>query len=182
MRVALFREAVDAPAWRNLAKTAVQVVVLWTLALWVVPVAIVRALDAMHVTWLSVTPLPVAGWVLLSVASAVGLWSAATMARLGRGTPLPLDHARALVVAGPYAYVRNPMAVTGLAQGLGVALVLGSVAVALYVAAGGALWNWIVRPLEEQRLTEQFGDSYGAYQRAVRCWRPRLAPYTPAAR
>jgi len=182
VRVALFREAVDAPAWRNLAKTATQVVVLWTLALWVVPVGIVRTLHALRITWMDVPAFPAAGWVLFGAASGVGLWSAATMARLGRGTPLPLDHARALVVAGPYAYVRNPMAITGLAQGLGVSLVLGSIAVALYVAAGGAIWNWVVRPLEERRLTEQFGESYRAYQRAVRCWRPRLTPYTPAAR
>jgi protein-S-isoprenylcysteine O-methyltransferase Ste14 len=177
----LFREAVEAPAWRNIAKTAVQIVVVWSLALWVVPLAIVRGLSAIGIPWFTFTPAPAAGWSIFGLASAIGLWSALTMARLGRGTPFPLDHARALVVAGPYAHIRNPMAVTGLAQGFGVALVIGSAAVALYVAGGGAVWNWIIRPLEERRLTDQFGDAYRAYQLAVRCWWPRWRPYrTPA--
>jgi protein-S-isoprenylcysteine O-methyltransferase Ste14 len=180
VRVALFREAVEAPAWRNLAKTAAQVVVIWTLALAVVPITIVRALEAAGITWLDFTPARATGWCLFGAASAIGLWSAAVMARSGRGTPLPLDHARVLVASGPYAHVRNPMAITGLMQGFGVALILGSAAVALYVAVGGVFWNQVLRPLEERRLTDRFGDDYRAYQREVRCWWPQLTPNRPS--
>ena len=170
MRDWLFRQAVDAPAWRNVAKTAAQVVVLWTLALYVVPVLIVRALGAAEITLFDVRPLPQLGWPLLILASAAGLWSGATMALRGRGTPLPLDHARQLVVTGPYAYVRNPMAIAGLSQGLGVVLILGSLAVAIYVVSGGLFWNQVLRPIEERRLEDQFGDAYRAYRQDVRCW------------
>ena len=99
------------------------------------------------------------------------------MAVLGRGTPLPLDHPRVLVVSGPYAYIRNPMAVFGLAQGSGVAIVLGSWIVLAYVALGGALWNFLARPLEEQQLVHDFGESYARYRHHVRCWIPRRTPY-----
>ena len=40
------------------------------------------------------------------------------MAVTGRGTPLPFDAARDLVVSGPYRLVRNPMVVAGLTQSL----------------------------------------------------------------
>jgi protein-S-isoprenylcysteine O-methyltransferase Ste14 len=119
----------------------------------------------------------VAGSILLGLASAVGFWSGLTMARLGQGTPLPLDHANLLVVHGPYGFIRNPMAFTGLTQGTAVALIIGSTAVFLYVVAGGSFWNWVVRPLEERELAERFGEPYKRYCLAVRCWAPRLTPY-----
>jgi protein-S-isoprenylcysteine O-methyltransferase Ste14 len=99
------------------------------------------------------------------------------MARLGAGTPLPLDHANRLVLRGPYAFIRNPMAFTGLTQATAVALILGSTAVLLYVGAGGSFWNWVVRPFEERDLARRFGEPYERYRRAVRCWVPRLTPY-----
>ena len=70
------------------------------------------------------------------LASALGLASAAAIATQGDGTPLPIDAPRRLVVSGPYAWVRNPMAVAGIAQGFGVALWHGSWVVAFYVIAG----------------------------------------------
>ena len=62
-------------------------------------------------------PRPVAGWTLSHSRAA-----AASDAHDGGGArnvdaAPPFDHARALVISGPYAYIRNPMAVFGLAQG-----------------------------------------------------------------
>jgi len=48
------------------------------------------------------------------------------MAVLGNGTPLPAATARRLVIGGPYRFVRNPMAVAGLVQTVGVGLWTGS--------------------------------------------------------
>lgn len=180
MRAGLFRVAVPAPASWNVLKTLAQSAVLWGLALWIVPLAIVRLAQGWDASWLRFAPWPRTGWTLLAIASAAGLWSGVTMARCGEGTPLPLDHARRLVIAGPYAYIRNPMAVFGLAQGVGVSLVLGSTAVLLYVAVGGCFWNWVLRPLEERDLTACFGGAYERYRRAVPCWRPRLSRYDDA--
>ena len=102
------------------------------------------------------------------------------MALRGEGTPLPTACARQLVVAGPYAYVRNPMAVFGLAQGAAVGIALGSWLVLAYVAAGGLLWNAVVRPAEEADMERRFGDAYRRYREQVRCWVPRRASYVPA--
>ena len=173
----LFRSAVRAPVWRNVAKTLVQIVVFWGVLLWLFPILILRVVSEYQISGVQFAPSPRAGWTLLVVASAFGFWSGMTMARYGEGTPLPLDHANRLVVGGPYAYIRNPMAFTGLTQATAVALITGSTAVFLYVVAGGSFWNWVVRPFEERDLVRRFGEPYERYRQSVRCWVPRLTPY-----
>lgn len=113
-----------------------------------------------------------AGVVLFVLGSAGGLWSCVTMALQGKGTPLPAETARELVVAGPYRIVRNPMAVCGAAQTVGVGLVLGSWTVVAIGVAGAVLWNVVIRPGEEADLAERFGASYQRYRAEVRCWIP----------
>jgi protein-S-isoprenylcysteine O-methyltransferase Ste14 len=112
--------------------------------------------------------------VLFALCSVLGLSSAIAMALAGQGTPLPMDAPRKLVSRGPYALVRNPMAIAGLGQGIAVALWMGSPWVAPYVVAGGLVWNYGVRPLEERHLRREFGGEFDTYVRTVRCWWPRL--------
>jgi protein-S-isoprenylcysteine O-methyltransferase Ste14 len=124
----------------------------------------------------------VAGWgggLLFLLGGTLGLTSGMVMAAQGRGTPLPADCARELVVIGPYRYIRNPMAVAGLAQGVGVGIALGSPAVILYAVLGGPVWHVFVRPWEEADLEQRFGDDYRHYREAVRCWQPRFPGYRP---
>lgn len=110
-----------------------------------------------------------------------GLWSCVTMALRGRGTPLPAETARELVVAGPYRWVRNPMALAGAAQTAGVGLWTGSWVVIALAAAGGVVWNALIRPVEEADLAARFGPAYDSYRREVRCWIPVRRPSAPAA-
>src|SRR5699024_2326152 len=106
-------------------------------------------------------------------ASALGASSAVTMARRGRGTPLPSAMPNRLVVAGPYRWVRNPMAVAGIAQGVAVGLLGTSWLVIAYSLAGGVLWHLLVRPEEERDVAGRFGAAYARYSARVRCWVPR---------
>ncbi|OZD30944.1 hypothetical protein CH252_41390 [Rhodococcus sp. 06-1477-1B] len=156
--------------------TAGQIVVFWGLFLIVLPL-IIRALEA---RWSLMLPLPVgvvvAGIVIVMVASALGVWSAAAMTMNGDGTPLPSAMPNRLVVAGPYRFVRNPMALAGIAQGVGVGLTLSSWMVVVYALTGSLVWNYAIRPHEEADLAASFGDDYRAYARAVGCWVPRLHP------
>jgi protein-S-isoprenylcysteine O-methyltransferase Ste14 len=119
-----------------------------------------------------------AGSVVFLLASALGLWSAVAMSMRGGGTPLPSAMPNQLVVAGPYRFVRNPMAIAGIVQGAAVGLMLSSWLVVAYALAGSLVWNSVVRPLEEADLEARFGDEFRRYKRAVRCWRPRLMPVT----
>lgn len=98
------------------------------------------------------------------------------MAVAGEGTPLPADSPRKLIIVGQYRYVRNPMAMSSLMQGLCVALWLNSPLVAGYVVAGALLWNFLARPWEEADLKRRFGEPFRLYRREVRCWWPRLLP------
>jgi len=161
-------------AW-NLTKTLGQTVVMWSTALLLVPQFLVLLESRLGVP--GFPPLTIAGWLVFGTASCVGLWSGWTMAWSGAGTPLPLDTARTLVIAGPYAWIRNPMALAGVSQGIGVGMVLGSPGVILYSLAGGVLWQWIARPSEEADLLARFGEPYARYREAVPCWIPRRSPY-----
>ena len=99
----------------------------------------------------------------------------------GKGTLAPWDPPRALVVRGPYRYVRNPM-ISGV----------------LFILFGEALWllsepqfmwavtflvvNALVIPLfEEPQLKHRFGAAYVEYCKHVPRLVPRLRPWDPTA-
>jgi len=162
----------DGSALRYGVATAVQIAVFWGFFLGVLPI-IIRWLE--HRWGLAITlpvGVPVVGAVIFVLASALGIWSAAAMSTLGKGTPLPAAMPRQLVVAGPYRFVRNPMAVSGIVQGVAVGLMLSSWLVVAYALLGSLLWNYAVRPHEEADLEKRFGDPYRQYRDAVRCWVP----------
>lgn len=169
-----FREARQAATGAHLGRTIAQMLVFWGFFLVVLPLLIAWAEDRWRLR-LDLPPwVHLSGVVLLVAASALGVWSAVSMATRGDGTPLPSATATRLVVSGPYRIVRNPMAVAGIAQAAGVGLLLGSWLVVLYALAGSLLWNWVVRPLEEADLEARFGAEFVAYQRRVACWVPRV--------
>lgn len=109
----------------------------------------------------------------------VGLGSGVVMALRGDGTPLPIETASTLVVSGPYAHVRNPMAAVGILQGVLLAVGLASWGVLLYALAGGLIWHVFVRPIEEIDLEHRFGEAYHRYRDSVPLWLPRLLPWRP---
>ncbi|MFZ1701666.1 MAG: isoprenylcysteine carboxylmethyltransferase family protein [Pyrinomonadaceae bacterium] len=173
----MFRQARATSTNYVLLKTFTQIAVVWTLILVVFPylITLVEAkLGFPRLEFAYQRPLAV---VIFIAISSVGVWAAFVMSRVGKGTPLPLDHAVDLVVVGPYRYVRNPMAVSGIGQGLAVALFLGSPLVAVYALMGSAIWQLIFRPLEEDDLAERFGPQYVEYAKAIRCWIPHRSGY-----
>lgn len=177
-----FREARPAPTRRHVVATALQLGVFWGLFLVVFPLAI-SALERRWGLQVGMPPLVVvAGWVLFCLASALGLWSAFAMSTRGGGTPLPSAATTRLVITGPYRFVRNPMAVAGIVQGVGVGLIVQSWLVVVYAVAGSLVWNWFVRPMEEADLLSKFGEEYRAYRARVRCWIPRSVSEAGASR
>ncbi|NNV09053.1 isoprenylcysteine carboxylmethyltransferase family protein, partial [Geobacillus sp. MMMUD3] len=114
-----------------------------------------------------------AGFALLVLASALGIWSAVTMARYGGGTPLPSAMPNRLVDDGPYRFFRNPMAVAGVVQGVAIGMFIESWLVIVYAIAGSLLWNWMIRPHEEADLRQRFGADFDDYSAEVACWAMR---------
>jgi protein-S-isoprenylcysteine O-methyltransferase Ste14 len=160
-------------------QTARQITFFWGFFLFVVPAAITWAENSFGFAHLRFDSpwIRGAGIAVFALASVLGLWSGFIMATRGDGTPLPAACAKKLVLEGPYRYVRNPMALAGIAQGVGVALFLGSPIVLAYAIAGAFVWNNIARPIEERDLVARFGQPYHRYREQVRCWIPRLRPY-----
>ncbi|HEY3143252.1 MAG TPA: isoprenylcysteine carboxylmethyltransferase family protein [Acidimicrobiales bacterium] len=174
----LFRVARPAGHVTNLAKTAIQVVIVWTFALVLLPwlaVSVEAWAGVPRWDWRGRIAL---GGMVFALGSVVGLAAAWCMATLGKGTPVPFDAARELVVAGPYRVVRNPMAVSAIVQTIGIAVMLGSVATLVLAAGGGLVWNTLIRPPEERFLHHRFGPAYDRYRAEVRCWIPRWPPYS----
>ncbi len=174
---AMFREAAETSTGWIVFKTFTQIVVVWSIILNVVPYLITILEDKLGIARLDFPFQKPISVVLFVALSSIGVYGAYIMSRIGKGTPLPLDHAKNLVVRGPYAWVRNPMAVSGVGQGLAVALFLGSPLVALYALMGSFIWQLIFRPLEEENLAARFGGQYEEYKNAVRCWRPRVSAF-----
>ncbi len=166
----LFRVASEASFGWNYTKTMLQTAVMWTIFLVVGPWLVHRVAEAMGI-WSFAGSTPV-GVALFIAGGSLGLRSGYVMARVGEGTPLPLDTARNLVIAGPYRWIRNPMAVAGTIQSFAVGVILGSPAVFAATILSAALWHVWVRPAEEQDLTARFGQPYVDYCDSVRCWIP----------
>jgi len=176
----MFRQARAASTNYILLKTFTQIAVVWGIILVAIPYLITLIEDRLGVDRLEFPfQRPIAAFLFTAI-SLIGVYAAIVMSRIGKGTPLPLDHASELVVAGPYRYVRNPMAVSGIGQGLAVALFLGSPLVAVYALTGSAIWQLVFRPLEEDDLEGRFGESFVNYRSAVKCWLPRSKPYSPS--
>jgi len=175
--IPIFRRATPGSAVRHVAATFGQIVAFWSFFLFVVPSAIVFV--ERELVWPSFAfpgQSPVAALLVVAFSS-LGLTSGLTIAGRGAGTPLPFVATNRLVTTGPYSYLRNPMVVAGLGQGLAVALWFGSWAVLAYVLVGGIIWEYLVRPAEERDLRDAFGDEFETYCQHVRCWIPRTSAF-----
>lgn len=105
--------------------------------------------------------------------AALALWCVIAFAFVGRGTPLPFDPPRRLVVRGPYRFVRNPMAI-GVALALaGAALYYESIDLMTSTGLFVIVIHFLVVLYEEPTLRRTFGDEYEDYSRRVRRWWPR---------
>jgi protein-S-isoprenylcysteine O-methyltransferase Ste14 len=158
---------------------AAQIAVMWGIFLVIVPITLSRVESIFGWT---VGKFEFHGRVWLGILLALGfgacgIASARVMIVEGGGTPLPISGTCKLVVAGPYAYCRNPMALSGILQGVSVGIALGSGLVIVYSVCGAILWDFCVRTLEENYLLAEFGHEYAAYRDSVRCWRVRLKRY-----
>ncbi|MBM81817.1 MAG: hypothetical protein CMJ78_14670 [Planctomycetaceae bacterium] len=168
----LFRESSSKNIAINAIKTLIQTTCIWILALSVIPYMILEAFDSLAMPQFGIA---LCGGIVLFVAfSSLGLASSFYMVRDGAGTPLPLDQTNTLVVSGPYRFVRNPMAIAGIGQGLAIAAVFESIPILVYSLVGAVVWHLVVRPIEERDLAKRFGDSYLAYRERVTCWIPRF--------
>ena len=169
---AIFKPAESNNGIWNLTKTLLQTAVFWLVFLYVIPLGILQFETLTGITGFE--PQKEVSWILFVLFSCIGIYSGYTMSWIGKGTPLPLDCPNKLVIKGPYKFVRNPMALAGIGQGICVGIIWGSFLIIIYSISGAILWHVMVRPMEEKDLEYRFGKSYLAYKKRVRCWIPNL--------
>ncbi len=123
-------------------------------------------------------PAATGGWQIIGMAlggagAVLALWCVFTFAFSGKGTPVPLDPPRRLVVGGPYRFVRNPMAIgVGLVLA-GTSLYYRSWLLLGYTALFFLIIHLLVVLYEEPTLRRTFGPPYEAYFERVGRWWPR---------
>ncbi len=114
-------------------------------------------------------------WRIAASACALAAGAALLVAALGgfrrAGTPArPWKESTALVVAGVYAFTRNPMYLgMALVYG-GVALLADSLIALLLLAPLLLVIQFGVIAREERFMEAKFGDAYRAYKKRVRPW------------
>ena len=156
----------------NLTKTYLQTIIFWTILLFLLPFFLYQLEENIGgaVFRFKSSLFSLLGGVLFCISSALALWSCYTLAVKGEGTPVPFDCPSKLVAEGPYRYVRNPMAISGIAQGIGVGLYLGSPLILCYVTMGLLLAEFIIHPWEEMDIERRFGAEYRKYRESVPRW------------
>ena len=101
------------------------------------------------------------------------IWSVGNFIK-AKGTPVPFNPPKILVIAGPYAYTRNPMmtGLFGLLFGLGVlwnSIMLTFVITPLIVIIAVLQ----IKKIEEPELEMRFGSDYQDYKKRVPMFVPR---------
>lgn len=167
----IFRESKSKNTWSNTLKTILQIISVWSITLILFPWVI---LDAFQIEITSSETIRVLSYLIFAISSLLGLSSAYVLVKQGQGTPLPADQTKKLVVSGTYKYVRNPMAIAGMGQGLSIALYFSSIHIFLYTLVGGLIWHTVVRPIEEKNMLKRFGEEYQIYKNKVNLWIPKL--------
>ncbi len=172
--VDVFYSVATGPEHRRTLLTPVGAVVFIALLLLVVFVSLLtdRALGLPRLLpgtlgWVVGVPLLAAGGFLWGWC-VVLFWRA-------KGTPIPFNPPRELVVAGPYAWVRNPMLTGVFACLFGVGFFLHSVSMVVLWTPLFVVANAIeLKLVEEPELERRIGATYSEYRQRVPMFVPRM--------
>jgi protein-S-isoprenylcysteine O-methyltransferase Ste14 len=99
---------------------------------------------------------------------------------IGKGTIMPWDPTRKLVVAGIYQYVRNPMILSVIMVEAGEALLFASIWLGLVALIFFVINHVYFILSEEPGLEKRCGEEYTEYKKNVPRWIPRLKPWKTA--
>ena len=133
-----------------------------------IPLAVLRTGPKMETGMFSFLAIPVwllGGWIVLQC-----FWD---FTMQGRGTPLPADPPRKLIISGFYRYVRNPIYVGVVLIFLGHFLWFGYWALLMYAIVSFLGVHAFVVLYEEPTLKRKFGPSYEDYLKRVPRWIPK---------
>ncbi len=121
----------------------------------------------------------VAGFVVSAAGLIFFIATVQMFIRIGRGTIMPWDPTRKLIVVSLYAHVRNPMILSVLAFQVGLAILFASYGIALLAVLFYVINTVYFIYSEEPGLERRFGEEYREYKKNVPRWIPRMKPWRP---
>jgi protein-S-isoprenylcysteine O-methyltransferase Ste14 len=134
-----------------------------------IPLALLRMGTRIETGIFSFLALPL--WL---IGSLIVLWCFWDFTFKGRGTPVPINPPKELVVTGPYHYVRNPIYVGVLSIFLGHFLWFGYWALLVYTVLAFIGVHFFIVLYEEPTLKKKFGPAYEDYLSQVPRWIPKV--------
>jgi protein-S-isoprenylcysteine O-methyltransferase Ste14 len=111
----------------------------------------------------------IAGGGLFAMGAVIAGWAWVIFHRAGT-TRVPGQPSIILVTWGPFRMSRNPMYIGLSLAYLGEAAMLRQIWPVLVLPLMAAYLNWMVIPVEEERLREVFRDQFERYRARVRRW------------
>jgi protein-S-isoprenylcysteine O-methyltransferase Ste14 len=134
-----------------------------------VPLALLRTGPRIETGVISFLAIPL--WL---IGGLIVLWCFWEFTVKGRGTPVPIDPPKELVVTGFYRYVRNPIYVGVLSIFLGHFLWFGYWALLIYTIFAFIGVHAFIVMYEEPTLKRKFGAAYEEYLKKVPRWIPKF--------
>lgn len=144
---------------------------IFGLGIWVVfPYLFIILNDCLGLPIIDCFPLKVFGGVVVFLSSLPILHSVLIFKLLGKGTPVPIEPPKKLVIKGLYRYTRNPMYLSHLMVFVGVFFIFGRPLILLYLVLAAIGFHLLVTKWEEPQLTKRFGKDYLNYLKKVPRW------------
>lgn len=133
-----------------------------------VPLALLRTGPGIETGLISLLAIPL--WIIGSLMILRCFWD---FTFRGRGTPLPADPPKELVVTGFYRYVRNPIYVGAFLIFFAHFLWFGYWSLLMYTVLAFIGVHFFIIFYEEPTLKRKFGAAYEEYCQRVPRWIPR---------
>jgi protein-S-isoprenylcysteine O-methyltransferase Ste14 len=118
----------------------------------------------------------ITAYILLIIGAGLIVWTG-FLFRKERGTPVPVNPPRELIVDGPYKLTRNPMLTGVFLAMIGLGLLIHSLSLVFVFTPLYALAHaWELKQIEEPELTKRFGDEFISYRERTPMFFPGIRP------
>jgi len=92
-----------------------------------------------------------------------------------RGSPVPLNPPKKLIITGLYSWVRNPMLLGWIIMLFGIGILLNSISLIFILTPLFILLNILyIKTIEEKEMEKKFGKEYLKYKESVPMFIPRF--------
>ncbi|MFC1711870.1 methyltransferase family protein [Patescibacteria group bacterium] len=144
---------------------------IFCLILWFVfPLFFVLIGDYLNLEVINNFYIKIVGLVLMIVALFVFLYLLVIFKIYGKGTPVPIEPPKELVIKGLFKYTRNPFYLCHFIMITGQFLLFGKILLLVYLMLLIIIFNIYVIKQEESQLKKRYGDKYLKYIKTVPRW------------